>query len=351
MIKKSLTFILILAMLMSVLSVASLSAAAQTTEDGGSPCIDDDGNGEHQWVWQGNDVSHWQYCTACGVHTRTREHEKGEMKAEIQAVTEPLPLLGSATGRPLYVLFVKVYNECPVCLHQTPVAAYNVSHSYDLSLYKIAARRHAVISKSCNAIYMEGDYSKKEMVFWDGVMLNKSSVGKSIDYVKEQGSVILHFTDDFLQAAQDGDHELLVLNGDEFIVMTVTVRDHFLVDLSEKDFSAYEQVSYNDYLAQLKDYENHNASIINCDLDQTLPLLGDIDSDGDVTILDVTWMQRKLARITVNKSLDNSVADVDGDGEISITDVTAIQRWLTDLPTAFLIKTPTPGSDTDFSFA
>ena len=60
-------------------------------------------------------------------------------------------------------------------------------------------------------------------------------------------------------------------------------------------------------------------------------LLGDADSDGEVSILDATAIQRKLAAFTVDP-FDGLAADSDEDGELSILDATAIQRWLVGLP-------------------
>lgn len=61
-------------------------------------------------------------------------------------------------------------------------------------------------------------------------------------------------------------------------------------------------------------------------------LLGDIDGDEDVTIVDVTLLQRKLAGIKIPCEFIEKVADADEDGEISVVDVTYIQRWLSNIP-------------------
>ena len=62
------------------------------------------------------------------------------------------------------------------------------------------------------------------------------------------------------------------------------------------------------------------------------PILGDVDSDREVTIVDATYIQRKLASIPIPFELNNTVADVDKDGEVTIIDATFIQRWLANLP-------------------
>ena len=59
-------------------------------------------------------------------------------------------------------------------------------------------------------------------------------------------------------------------------------------------------------------------------------LLGDADDDGEVTILDATTIQRKLASLSVD-SYNEKAADADEDGEITILDATFIQRWLAGL--------------------
>ena len=61
------------------------------------------------------------------------------------------------------------------------------------------------------------------------------------------------------------------------------------------------------------------------------PILGDVDGDGEVNIIDATLIQRYLADIPLDFELDKKVADIDGDGEVSIIDATLIQRWLADL--------------------
>lgn len=81
-------------------------------------------------------------------------------------------------------------------------------------------------------------------------------------------------------------------------------------------------------------------TIINVDGDtfqdvQLIPdslLLGDVDGDGEVTIIDATCIQRKLANIATAKYIE-AAADTDEDGELTIIDATVIQRWLAQLPT------------------
>ena len=61
-------------------------------------------------------------------------------------------------------------------------------------------------------------------------------------------------------------------------------------------------------------------------------ILGDVDSDGEVTIIDATAIQRHLASIPT-ASYNEKAADADGDGSVTILDATAIQRHLAQLLT------------------
>ena len=58
--------------------------------------------------------------------------------------------------------------------------------------------------------------------------------------------------------------------------------------------------------------------------------LGDADTDGEVTILDATCVQRYLAGLDIN-SFRMLTADADRDGEVTILDATEIQRYLAGL--------------------
>lgn len=51
---------------------------------------------------------------------------------------------------------------------------------------------------------------------------------------------------------------------------------------------------------------------------------GDVDGDEAVTVLDATFIQRKLVSIPIPSECNDIVADTDGDGEITIIDATYI---------------------------
>lgn len=65
-------------------------------------------------------------------------------------------------------------------------------------------------------------------------------------------------------------------------------------------------------------------------IDYTEPdtLMGDVDLDGDVSIDDVTLIQRALAKRTNLSGAQERAADVSGDGIVSVKDATEIQKYL-----------------------
>ena len=75
---------------------------------------------------------------------------------------------------------------------------------------------------------------------------------------------------------------------------------------------------------------------------ESLPaILGDVDGDGKVTILDATFIQRYLADIPIPFEFNEAVADVDGEDGVTIIDATYIQRWLASLNAPKGIGQPT----------
>ena len=71
-----------------------------------------------------------------------------------------------------------------------------------------------------------------------------------------------------------------------------------------------------------------------------VPLLGDVDGDGVVTIIDATQIQLYLAELKTSKPIELETADADMDGYIGICDVTVIQRYLASIPIATPVGEP-----------
>ena len=111
-------------------------------------------------------------------------------------------------------------------------------------------------------VHFKGTFEKVERVYW-----NKKYIKISVDYLKKKGSVILEFSDDFLAGVEDGVHELMVFNGDEFTAMSVTVSQHEMTAIGAFDTDADEAVSPEEYDALMQAYTDDGIEIVDCDLD------------------------------------------------------------------------------------
>ena len=74
---------------------------------------------------------------------------------------------------------------------------------------------------------------------------------------------------------------------------------------------------------------SHNRSFI----------LGDANNDSKITIADTSFMQKYIAQIKSNDSIDIVATDVDEDGYTTIIDVTYIQRYLSKISVPYPIGT------------
>lgn len=104
----------------------------------------------------------------------------------------------------------------------------------------------------------------------------------------------------------------------------------FVYDANEDTFYDIDKVNFDDYNELINVIEELELG----------GLLGDVDMDEDLTILDATCIQRYLANLQQYESYTyefvNALSDVDADGEMSVMDATAIQRRLAklDVPVA-----------------
>ena len=63
-------------------------------------------------------------------------------------------------------------------------------------------------------------------------------------------------------------------------------------------------------------------------------LIGDVDGDYKITIIDATAIQRVLAGLKSEDEIITSAADANGDGRRSVLDAAEIQRYIAGLTTA-----------------
>lgn len=59
--------------------------------------------------------------------------------------------------------------------------------------------------------------------------------------------------------------------------------------------------------------------------------IGDVNSDGDISVVDATLVQKYIVGLEKLTDLQKKSAEVNGDGEISVVDATLIQKYIVGL--------------------
>ncbi|WP_407385633.1 dockerin type I repeat-containing protein, partial [Ruminococcus sp.] len=162
-------------------------------------------------------------------------------------------------------------------------------------------------------------------------------------------SVNVYYTQDYTSAdetgvttavARDSDSGYPVVTGDGQINFVVILKDGYTLD-SVTASGAYKNVKSTSIENTYRITKVSGAvtiSVATTKSETSGYILGDTDGDGEVTILDATWIQRVLVGIGAPADFNEAAADVDGDGDMTILDATFIQRYLVDIPVPYAIE-------------
>lgn len=95
-------------------------------------------------------------------------------------------------------------------------------------------------------------------------------------------------------------------------------------------------IGYNNYTMDVMDIykmmdDDIGGTFVIKAIADKVDVIGDVDNDSEITIIDVTAIQRRIADITTFDEKAERLADYDGDGEVTILDCTRIQRVLAEL--------------------
>ena len=66
-------------------------------------------------------------------------------------------------------------------------------------------------------------------------------------------------------------------------------------------------------------------------------ILGDVNSDGEVNVMDATLIQKSVVNMITLTDDENIRADVNGDSKVNIKDATAIKKFVVKLETDYPI--------------
>ena len=110
-----------------------------------------------------------------------------------------------------------------------------------------------------NGIHVNGNMAKDGGVYFNDLVQQAyegviKDAGTKYTYKKvESKSFIIEFTDEFLDELEDGEYELVVINGDEYWPMMITVRDHRFKALRDVDIPDMPELTEEEFDALLKD--------------------------------------------------------------------------------------------------
>ena len=184
-------------------------------------------------------------------------HNNKETSVDAKSVSSPVVIDGKTSN----VMLIKESEKCSDCLKKLTTRIYRLRFKSKKTMKKYLKGRTVKLLNG-KKVHFKGKYEKVEKVFW-----NKKYIKISVDYLKKMGSVILEFSDEFLAGVEDGVHELMVLNGDEFTAMSVTVSNHEITALGAFDTDSLETASADEYDALMQECAENNIEVVDCDLD------------------------------------------------------------------------------------
>ena len=150
------------------------------------------------------------------------------------------------------------------------------------------------------------------------------------------------YSDDYPNRTVIGIYDIIPWSADHRAVTRPEEPFTVRIRCSQPDAKVYE-AGYNDDLNAV--YENGwlvfsvdriTRFAVVAGADVVLPVCGDIDGDGELSVYDATIIQRYEAGMTVNSDAEMILhADVNGDGVTDVFDATYVQRYLVSMDTPY----------------
>ena len=212
-------------------------------------------------------------------------HQNTASEGQLLNVKGNVTIDGKSTG----VALIKDTEECTDCHQKKTTKVYRLRFKSRGQMQRYLSGRYAKL-KNGKKVHFKGNVEKVERVYW-----NKKFIKISKAYNKKKGSVILEFTDEFLNTVEDGTHELMVCNGDEFTAMSVTVQDHEMVAIGAFDADDHAEISADQYAALMQACEDEGVEVVDCDLDAFY-------ADGFMVNADDAEVSMNLSQDTVIKT-------------------------------------------------
>ena len=225
------------------------------------------------------------------------------------------------------------------------------NQTYDL-LFTVDCFGHVAF---CDGTEYENpvDSSKKTLAtFWYnmdsfvvGPVKQISSIGNVVGTCLAEGTTDESLFNDFLTVVDDTTGKTKYENAYQFVVDANIKTEQQMIDDIGEGLNLTKQQIYDAFAASGVEGSTWDYTASSLPGDVVIPTeaptepepivigeCGDVDGDGEISILDVTIMQRVLANKSISASLDPAVVrklgDVDNNGTLDAVDVTLLQRWL-----------------------
>lgn len=207
---------------------------------------------------------------------------------------------------------------------------YSVSE-IDSDLGEVSRKNYNDVPVETNRFYtttIEGDTEDQEPVFIG--LSDYNGVELYADEAYVPGKKVEYSIDTDIVGSGNATESLVVTSGDYVTLTATPYHSDFLGWYQSGELVS----SKNEY--RYRPAENMSLT---AKFTEAVFLLGDVNDDESVTIMDASNIQRKLLKLS-NRVFIENVADTDGDGVISVTDATFIQRFAAQIATPYFIGKP-----------
>ena len=247
----------------------------------------------------------------------------------------------SLSGTPMDITSYFTIYSCKRCGERLGVEYWTVATAATTVVggakYEIVSGKNAEITDMQNGIHIDGNMADDGGVQFNGTVLDALNEviegGKSkYQYKKvKANSFIIEFTDEFLAETADGTYPVEIFNGSEYWPMLVTVKDHKLVSLADREIPDAPEMTEAEFDAFLAEQKAAGVPVREYYVllerePEYLP--GDVDGNGKIESAD--------ARLALRRSVDLEdypegsagflACDVDFDNEITAGDARLILR-------------------------
>ena len=312
-------------------------------------------NGQHKWVKKVGQAPtcltegtyDGEVCEICGAQ-RELQGDYGKLEALGHKVHAETAQHGrvknkvSLSGVPMDITTYLTIYSCTRCGERLgseywTVATASAGAATNGAKYEIVSGRNAEITDMQNGIHVNGNMADDGGVQFNGTVLDALNEviegGKSkYQYKKvKANSFIIEFTDEFLAETADGTYPVEIFNGSEYWPMLVTVKDHKLVSLADREIPDATEMTEAEFDAFLAEQKAAGVPVREYYVllerePEYLP--GDVDGNGKIESADARLALRRSVSLEdyPEGSVQFLACDVDADKKVTSADARLILR-------------------------